>query len=177
MKNKTNSKDISVAIIAGYVGEFIEDFVARFLHDYTNTKYIQVDFTPGIISSVAANVTLELMGDTNVIYSSFLAGGLIYAIISQYNEIVKKEEVDYNNLVYRFIFDSSLITIVLYFYKKFLEYIKKYQKKHYEGILNQLIKDVIRALPISIYFGYRQFIGNLNEQKEGEEDSEKCSKK
>ena len=170
-------KEISIALIIAYIAEHIEDAFTQFLHLYTNTEYPKTDLTPGIISSMIASVGIVGLGDkANPITSSFFATGLIVVIIEVYNNIKNGKEIDYDNIVKSFIYDSSFIAIITYFYDKFLDVLKQKQRKHYCGDVYEVVKGVIENLPIALYFGYRAFEANIKEVIE-EKNSKTISNK
>lgn len=169
-------KDISIALIIAYIMEHIEDAFVRFLHLYTDTVYPPTDLAPDIIASMVASVGIVGMGKkANAITSSFFATGIILFIIAIYNNIVYGEEIDYDEIVKRFIIDGSTIAIILYIYFKIIDELKLKQTRHYDGVLYRVVYGVIRNFPIAIYFGYRAFVSNIEAAKE-EIDKEENNK-
>lgn len=160
-------KDISIALIIAYIIEHIEDAFVRFLHLYTNTVYPPTDLSPGIIAGMIASVGIVGMGKkANAITSSFFATGIILFIIAIYNNIVYGEEIDYDEIVKRFIIDGSTIAIILYIYFKIIDAVQLKQKIYYCGDFYRVVYGVIRNFPIAIYFGYRAFVSNIEAAKE-----------
>jgi len=176
----TKAWNLCIILISSYIAEYLEDGFTRFLHDCTNTLYIKHDLSSGILASIIADTSINLMRNDNIIYSSFLGTGLIYAIISIYDEIINKKDIDYEKISYQFVYDGSFIVLIMFYYNKLLKYLKTYQKKNPNGIVFEVVKNLVNSLPISLYFGYRQFIQNLEENdlnKKDNKDNDKLTKK
>lgn len=171
---KSRAKIYSYATLSGFFGEYLEDGITRFLHDFTNTKYIEADLSSGIISAIIANITLEAMKKDSLILSTFLSTILISIITIYYDYFINKIKINYGNLINDTIFDCIALSIIMFYYDKLLKFVKQFKKRSYEdGAIYYIIKDNIETLPITIYYGYKAFLDNLKENKKVEEDKEK----
>lgn len=168
-KKQEKFKEISYAIIAGYFANYIQEGVARFFHDFTNTEYIESDRTGSILSSLFVVTSLEILRDkTSLINSTIFATGLSSAIIELYDSYIEKREFNYDQVIRKFLTDATILPIILTIYIKFLNEIKKYKKRDYDGAIAKVVKEIVYTFPIIVYYGYFLFKKNLEDSKKNE---------
>src|SRR5690554_2028464 len=124
--NDDKKFNLSAALLAGYIGEHIEYAFAIFLHEFTNTEVVEADLTSGIGAALIANIVTTLFKDKlNLIARSILSVGLIYSIMSMYDVFIENKDVDFGDISYRFVYDSIVIILIMYFYNKLLNILKQ----------------------------------------------------
>lgn len=162
------------ALLAGYIGEHIEYMFSIFLHDLTCIEVIEADLTSGINAALITNTISGLIGDKlNLISRSILSVGLTYALIAMYDIYIDNKDVDFEDTTYRFIYDSIFIILIMYLYNKLLNILKEKKKRTGSGLVYKTLKNVIQTLPISLYFGYRQFVNDLKANEDNQDNKDK----
>ena len=157
-------KDISYAVIAGFIADYLQEGVARFFHDFTNTEAPAFEHTSSVLSAIVVIVGIQLLKDkTSLINSTIFASGLSAVLLEVIDSHLNNDEIDYESILKKFLTDATILPIILTIYYKFLDEAKKYIKRDYEGIVPEVIKNIIRAFPIIVYYGYFIFENNIRE--------------
>jgi len=164
-------KDISYAIVAGFLADYIQEGVARFFHDFTNTEAEEFDHTGSILSSMIVIVSLEILREkTNIINSTIFSTGLSVVLKEMYDAYKNKKEINYEDIKRKFLTDATLLPIILVIYEKFLDLLRMHKKRDYHGPVAKVVKNIIYTFPLIVYYGFMMFLNNLKNNKNKEEN-------